>query len=552
MSKRRKQVSRREFLRLAALAAGTTAVAACAPVTTAPVPTSAPPPSGAATAVPATAVPATAAAAQPTAAPATAAPSAGGILTIGGTNAAPPQLDPHVVTFAAERLYFPGLYNGLTEYTPDMEPVAALAEKWEASDDLKTYTFHLRQGVKFHNGRELEAEDVKWSFERCLDPKLGSQLRQNVQEVEKIEVVDKYTVKMTLSAASAVLPHGAQELKIIPKEALENFNKAPVGTGPYMFEDFVPDEKLTLKRNDNYWGGKPALDKVVITQIKDATAAVTALKTGTWDVMYSAPLKDAATFKGDPNVQTLIPKFSSSNVFWELDVTSAPFDKVEARQALSYATDRKSIAEVAYFGFATPSLTNNFMAENHWAFNPNLTRYEYDLDKAKALFEKAGVKEGTELVWWTLAGQYLEWVTAGEILAQSLAQIGIKLTIQQNEIGAWVDKFYPSGKKFPNMVIPNGDSAAADPAFPLKFFASKRCECNYNDQKIDDALAQGKTTADQDKRKAAYQEIQKIVNEQIPVIIPCTWPLISANQKRVKGLWAESGGQIHYEAATIG
>lgn len=549
MAKRRKAISRREFLRLAALTASGTAIAATG-LQAAPAlaQTGTPPPTAG------TPVPSPTGGASPTpsaSATPTLVPKVGGTLTIGGTNAGPPQLDPHVVTFAAERLYFPGLYNGLTEYTPDMEPVPALAEKWEASDDLKTYTFYLRKGVKFHNGRELEAEDVKWSFERCLDPKLGSQLRQNVQEVEKIEVVDKYTVKMTLSAASAVLPHGAQELKIIPKEALETFNKNPVGTGPYMFEDFVPSEKLVLKRNDNYWGGKPALDKVVITQIPDATAAVAALTTGTWDVMYSAPLKDAATFKGDPKVQPLVPNFSSSNVFWELDVTSPPFDKVEARQALSYATDRKSIAEVAYFGFATPSVTNNFMAENHWAFNPNLTHYDYDLDKAKALFEKAGMKEGTELTWWTLAGQFPEWVTAGEILAQSLAEIGITLKIEQHDIGAWVDKFYPSGKTFPGLVIPNGDSAAADPAFPLKFFASKRCECNYNDPNLDALLAQGKTTADKEKRKAAYQEIQKIVNEQIPVIIPCTWPLISGTQKYVESIWAESGGQIHYETAWL-
>jgi peptide/nickel transport system substrate-binding protein len=169
----------------------------------------------------------------------------------------------------------------------------------------------------------------------------------------------------------------------------------------------------------------------------------------------------------------------------------------------------------ANFGYGKPSFTNNFIAEDHWAFNPNLTRYEYDLQKAKDLFAKAGVGPDTKLTWWTLAGSWPEWVTIGEILSRSLSEIGIKMDIQQNEVGAWVEPFYPSGKQYPNLVIPNGDTAALDPAYPLKFFASGRCECNYNDPKIDAALAAGKSTTDQEKRKVAYQEVQQIVNDQI-------------------------------------
>lgn len=520
-------LTRRDFLRLASLAAGSAVVARCASPTAAPE-------SGAA----------------PAATQAVSAPKVGGTLTIGAT-AGIPQLDPHVVTFANERLYFPGLYNGLTEYTEAMEPVPCLAERWEVSEDVKTYTFYLRKGVKFHNGRELEAEDIKWNFERCLDEKLGSQLRQNVQEVQDIEVVDKYTVKMHLNAPSAILPMGAQELKIIAKESLDNINKAPVGTGPYQFEDFIPDETLTLKRYDGYWGGKPYLDKVVITAIKDATAALTALKTGQWDFFRGVSVPDGASLKGDPNIVLIEPPIPSSNMFWELDVTSPPFNNRDARQALSYAVDRKAIVDGPNFGYGKPSFYNNFIAEDHWAFNPNLIRYDYNLDKAKELFAKAGMGPDTKLTWWTLAGSWPEWVTIGEILSRSLSEIGIKMDIQQNEVGAWVEVFYPSGKQFPNLVIPNGDTAALDPAYPLKFFASKRCECNYNDQRIDDALAVGKSTTDKEKRKAAYQEVQRIVNEEIPVIVPCSWVLLNAAQKHVKGTWVESGAQLHYEAAWL-
>lgn len=524
----KKQLSRRDFMRLAALSTGGLLLASCGPA--------APEGPGSSS--------------ETQAEGGAGSPKYGGTLTVGSDQALP-QLDPHIVTFANERIIYPGLWNGLTEYNEDMEPVPALAESWEASDDLKTYTFKLRQGVKFHNGRELEAEDIKWNFERVLDPELGSQIRNNVQEVETIDVVDKYTVRMNLNAASVTLPMGVQELKIIAKESLENINKEPVGTGPYKFESFIPDESATLQRFEDYWGGRPFLDKVVITAIKDSTAAITALKTGQWSLMWKVPLSDAATLKDDPNVVLVPPKVSSSNAFWELDVTSPPFDNQVARQALSYATPRQQVVDGAYFGFGTPSITNNFVPEGHWAFNPDLIRYEYDLDKAKAMFAEAGITEGTELVWWTLSGILPEFTTAGEILAQSLDEIGIKLTIQQNEVGVWVDKFYPSGKSFPGMVIPNGDTAALDPAFPLKFFASNRCECNYNDPEIDEMLALGKTTADRDKRKEAYGEIQRIVNEQVPVIIPCSWSVVSGAQKNVKGAWTESGGQIHYESAWI-
>ncbi|MCC7165271.1 MAG: hypothetical protein IT331_22425 [Anaerolineae bacterium] len=530
------EIGRRDFLRVVAITAGGGIVAACAPVAVQP---SAPP------AAQATEVPA----AAPTTAPATG-PKVGGTLTLGSGQAAQ-QLDPHVSTFAYERLYYVGLYNGLTEFNPDMELIPSLAESWEASDDLLTYTFKLRPGVKFHNGREMTAEDIKWNYERVLDPALGSQIRNNVQEIEKIEILDPLTIRFTLSSPSVTLPIGAQELRIIAPESLENINKAPIGTGPFMYEDFVPDEHLYLKRFDDYWGQKAYLDRVQLVGIKDATAAFTALTTGAWDAMWNLSTKDASQLSSSPSAVPLVPKVQSSNVFWELDTTSPPFDKVEARQALSYAVDRQSIADVAYFGFAQPYFTNNPVPPDNWAFTSGLIDYQYDLAKAKELFAKAGVTEGTELVFWTIASQFPEWVTSAEILQQSLAEIGITLKIEQNEIGTWVDKFYPSGKKYPGLIIPNGDTSLLDPAFRLKFFSVDRCECNFNDPKIDELLAQGKSTADRAKRKEAYDQIQRIVNEQVPVLIPSSWPFLNANQNFVKDIWAESGGFIHYESAWL-
>lgn len=568
MKNHRHPILLRRILYFSVLVAIFALVIACTPTpaaqpTTAPAPTSAPPTAAPPTAAPPTAAPPTVApptAAAPTAAAPTQAatsgstaiscPKTGGTLTLGATQG-PQQIDPHISTFAYDRLFYVGLYNGLTEFNQDMELVPSLAESWEHSDDLKTYTFHLRKGVKFHNGRELKADDIVWNYERVLEPKLGSQIRNNIQEVEKVEALDDYTVRMTLSSPSVTLPIGAQELRIIAKESLDNINKAPVGTGPFMYEDFVPGESLTMKRFDDYWGGKPCLDKVILASIKDSTAAVTALETGTWDAMWGVPFKDASALNEKPGLKPLLAKIPSPNIFWELDVTSPPFDKVEARQALSYATDRKAIAEVAYFGFSSPYPANNPVPPDYWAFADGQTMYDYNLEKAKELFAKAGVTEGSELIWWTPSGILPEFVTMGEILQQSLAQIGIKLTIQQNEVGTWVNKFYPSGKKYPGMIIPNGDTALLDPAFRLKFFSVGRCECNYNDPEIDKLLAEGKSTADQAKRKEAYSKIQKIVNEQVPVIIPSSWPWINGMRDHVKDIWSESGGFIHYETAWL-
>ena len=527
MSKQGNHLTRREFLRMASLAAGGVLLSSCAPGATTPAPGG-----------------------ETVATEAVTGPKIGGTMTIGAT-AGIPQLDPHIVTYANERLYFPGLYNGITEYTPSMEPAPCLAESWDVSEDALTYTWHLRKGVKFHNGRELEGEDIKWNFERCLDEELGSQLRQNIQEVETIEVVDKYTVKMYLNTPSVILPMGAQELKIIAKECLEEINTAPVGTGPYKYKDFIPDETLTLERYDDYWGGKPYLDVVIITAIKDSTAALTALKTGQWDFFRGISTPDGASLQGDPNLVIVEPPISSSNMFWELDVTSPPFDNKIARQALSYAVDRQKIVDGPNFGYGRTSVTNNFIAEDHWAFNPNLTKYTYDLAKAKEMFDQAGIGPDTKLTWWTIAGSWPEWVQIGEILVESLKEIGLNMDIQQNEVGAWVEPFYPSGKQYPGLVIPNGDTAALDPAYPLKFFASGRCECNYNDPRIDELLAIGKSTLDKEKRKEAYQEIQAIVNDQVQVIVPCSWVLLNAAQKHVEGAWVESGSQLHYESAWL-
>jgi peptide/nickel transport system substrate-binding protein len=356
-------------------------------------------------------------------------------------------------------------------------------------------------------------------------------------------------VEITLGEPNALLPAAVANVKILDMKALDTINKEPVVTGPFRVGEFVPDDHVTLVRNEAYTGEPPSLDEIRLVKAPDGTSAFTSLRSGDLDVLWSVPQANVSQLEHDQELKIVKPEIASQYVSWEVDTTSAPFDDVRARQALAYATDREAILKAAYFGQGVVSPTNTPLApENPW-FDGELQEYGYDLDKAKQLFAEAGVKEGDTLTWWGVAGQYPEWNTSGQILQASLKEIGIELKIQNNEISTWAEKFYPAGKKYPGLIVPNFQSVPPEPAFSINFLLEGRCECNWSSPEFEKEFAAAVAEPDEEARKERWARVQEIINREAPLIIPVQATVATATKQDIDGIWTEGGGQLHLEAA---
>ena len=503
------------------------------------------------TAAPTTAAPTAAPAAAPTAAPAaapTAAPAAGGTLILGGAQGVP-QLDPIILTFAYEEPLINLLWNGLTSLNQDGSIGPELAESWTHSDDLKTWTFKLRTDVKFLSGKQLTAKDVAATMTRVLDPKTPTQMRTQVSAVTKVTAQDDYTVVFQLSSADAVLDVAVSDIAIMDNDALATVNTSPNGSGPFKLAAFVPDQTVKLVRNEAYWGPRPSLDGINFVRLADPVAAVTALRSGEIHVMPDLPPGDANQLKDNPDVGVLVPDNPIQTPFYELDNTTPPFNDVRARQAMAHSVNRDAMLEAAYFGIGYAAPANLPLSIKSSGYNGDLAPYDFNLAKAKELFAAAGV---TKLTYWSVAGAFPPFRTTGEILQADLASIGITMDIQENEVSTWAEKFYPPGKSYPGLVIPNYLSfTQADPLFILNFWLTKGCECNWSNAEYDKLYQQALAEPDLSARIAIYKQMQKIFYDDVPSVQLAQSTSPAGLSKKVSGVWMQPGGRLRLEGGSI-
>lgn len=476
--------------------------------------------------------------------------SAGSSITVAASQGIP-QLNPAIRTFAWEEVLFPLLWNGLTKTAESGEIVSDLADSWESSDDLKTWTFELRDGVEFSNGKPFTADDVVATFEYYLDDETATQEANKIVAVSDVVAIDDLTVEITLSEPVATFAAGIVQVRMLDIESLDSIDVEPIGTGPYVVSAFIPDDTVTLVPNDNYFGDAPSIEEIVIVRAAESTAAVTGLRSGDIDVLWAVPPGDVAQFETDSAISLIRPDSPSQWPSWEMDTASGVFSDVRARQALAYAIDRQKILDAAYSGQGTVSATNNALSDSSPWFGGDLTDYSYDLDKAKELFAEVGITEGSTLTWWGVAGSFPEWNTSGEILQASLSEIGITLEIQNNDIGTWVEKFFPAGKSYPDLIIPNFQSTGPEPAYSLNFYLEGRCECNWSNADFQAAFAEALATGDPDERAEQWAVVQEIINQEVPLIVPLQATVVTATTSKLTGVWVEGGGQLHLESASV-
>ena len=470
-------------------------------------------------------------------------------LVVGSTQGIP-QLNPITRTFAYDETLYGVLWSALTKYNQNGTVGPDLATSWKMNDAGTQWTFALRKGAKFSDGTPIDGKAVKAVIDYVLDPKTVTQERNNVKMVTKVTASGNNVI-FDLATPNALLPVALAGIKMIKVNEVATFNVKPSSSGPFMVKEFSPNVSLTIVKNPKYYGFPSKLTEIKFVKLSDPTAAVTALRSGNIDVMYELPLGDAAPLQKDKKLQIVRAKVSTMAVTWEYDLTSAPFNNLKARQAVAYATNRASILKAAYKGFGAVSSYNTIVPDNSiWQCGTagGLTKYTFDLQKAKALFAEAGVKSFT---WWGISGALPEFDAMGQVLQADLKTIGIDMKIESNEVGVWAAKFYPAGLTYPGLLLPNYQSVPAEPGFSMNFLLSGRAESNWNSKAYDAAFTKAIGTLDSAKRKAAWCDAMKMENQELPLITPFVFSVLHAAQANVKGAWVEGGGQLHLEGVTI-
>ncbi len=458
-------------------------------------------------------------------------PKYGGTLSIGITQQVL-NLDPHIATAFSSFRVMEQIYEGLLRFDNQLQLQPALAESWTISPDGLEYTFKLRQGVKFHDVSLLTAEDVKYSFERVLNPETSSPQRSRIAVIKSIEVLSPTEVKFVLNKPFAPFLEVLPLIYIVPKDFEKKVGDPKVktlGTGPFKLAEFGPDY-IRLVRNDDYWDeGLPYLDEVIIRQIPDPSTLRSALRTGQLDLIFGfgVDVTTAGAFAGLPGFQVVsVPGLNYSLL--GIQNARPPFDDVRVRQAISLAVDRWQIAEIVYFGRAAVAGPLP-PAVSKWEPLPpsKLPNYTRDVEKARALLAEAGVSDLTFKI--MPIPTVPETIQIAQVIQAQLKDIGVTAEIESVDFATFLQRWRQSD--FDTFVSLN--SGGTDPDIHLYRHLHSKGSTNvfkFSDEVVDELLEQGRTTTDFEARKEIYRKLQIRIAEQVPFLF-LTYPEIFAVMK---------------------
>ncbi len=393
------------------------------------------------------------------------------------------------------------VYEGLVELDQSGEIQPLLASEWTVSDDRKTYTFTLQEGVTFSNGDEFTADDVKFSFDRVKTDWVSS-LKAKMDVVESVEVVSPTEVAVTLSKPSnawlfsLATPVGA----IFSEDAVDDLANTPVGTGPYAVESWTPNESLVFDTRDDYWGEAPDVEQVTLKYFADATATTNALQTGDVDAIANLQAPELlSSFESDDQF-VVTTGTSSGEVSLSMNNKAAPFDDVRVRQAVLYALDKQAILDTAWNGYG--SLVATYAAPTDPYYEDLNDAYPYDPAKAKELLQEAG-QENLDITFTVPTRPYAQAVS--EIVVSQLKDVGINATIESAEFPAvWLDEVFTKHDYQMTTVL------AVEARDILTVFNDPNYYIGYDNSKIA-PIAEEADAADED----GYVDGMKQVAEQI-------------------------------------
>jgi peptide/nickel transport system substrate-binding protein len=431
-------------------------------------------------------------------------------------------LDPPTSMLFTSEVYQQHIFDTLVGIEgDDLKPVGLLAERWETVNPT-TWRFHLRRGVKFHNGKALEAEDVRYSFQQYADAK--NRRSVYARGIQKVEVRDASTVDLITAEPQASLLFNLTRLQILPRDAREKagaqgFNQQPVGTGPYRFVEWRRDQQLVLEANPGYWRGPVAPRRLVFRPIKDATTRAAELRSGGVDIIAGPPVPQLDALDGGET--QVVPVKGGRIIIYVFNVAQPPFDKQKVREAVNLAVNREAIVKnvlggrgLVMAGPFTPA----------WlGFDPAVKPHPYDPARARQLLAEAGYPQGFETPWAISSGIFLKDTEIAEAVASQLRQVGVRVKLTPTE-RAKIQKDAQEGTFQGMTSVAWGTQFEPDPMLNWVFMRP-----HLGIPRIQELVKQGRSETDLEKRRKIYQELYRTAHDE------AMWLFVHAQDE----LWAK-------------
>ncbi|MEP3688284.1 MAG: ABC transporter substrate-binding protein [Sulfitobacter dubius] len=447
----------------------------------------------------------------------------------------PPHLDPtSAAAGAIDSVLYTNVFEGLTRFMGDGSVVPGLAASWEISEDGLTYTFKLREGVTFHDGTTMDAEDVKFTLDRINAEDSANAQKALYSAISEVTVVDPQTVEVKLSEPNGNLLFNLAwgDAVIVAPESVETIKQTPIGTGAFKFDEWRQGDKITLSRYDAYWGDAPALASATFKFISDPTAAFASVMAEDVDVFAGFPApENIPQFEADPRFQVLIGSTEGETIL-SINNKREPFDNVKVRAAVAHAIDRQAIIDGAMFGYGTPIGTH--FAPHNPAYIDLTEMSAYDPEKSKALLAEAGFPDGFETTLHLPPPSYAR--RGGEIIAAQLAQVGIKAQITNVEWAQWLETVF-KGKDFGLSIVSHTEP------MDINIYANPDYYFQYDNAKVQSLIAEFNQTADPAARSEMLAKAQQIIAEDYVngFLFQLAFPTIA--KAGVQGLWVNAPTQ---------
>jgi peptide/nickel transport system substrate-binding protein len=468
-------------------------------------------------------------------------------------SSSPSRLNPILANDSASSEISDWLFNGLFKYDKNGNPIVDLAQSYEFKDPT-TLIIKLKKNVLWHDNAKFSANDVIFTYEKIIDPKVFNSIKSNFQQVKSVKALDDYTIEVIYSQAYfkaietwmvGILPYHL--LKDEKDLMTSSFNKNPIGTGSYKLKEFKQGQDIELIANENYFEGTPKIEKILYKFLPDPNTSFLYLKQKKLDIGGLTPIQIDRQIDDDfKNKFTIIQKPSFAYSYLGFNLKNEKFKDIRIRQALSLAVNRQEMVDILFFGYG--KICNGPFLPDSFAYNENVKPIIQDINKAKALLKEAGYDEKNpftfEIV--TNTGNDTR-INAAQILQYQLEKVGVKMSIKVMEWQAFLNTVVHP-KKFEAILL--GWSLALMPdAFPLWHSSSSKLGgfnlVSYENEKVDKLIEQGSTTINRDELGNIYKEIFKIITDDLPYLFLYIPDAITVVNKDIKNVEPSFVGIMH-------
>ncbi len=448
------------------------------------------------------------------------------------------------------------IYNGLVKYDKDLKITGDLAESWDISPDNLSITFHLKKGVQWHDGTPFTADDVLFTYNITIDPKTPTPYKENFKQLKSVKVIDPLTIrveyrepyaKALITWAASILPMHLLKGEDITQSPL---SRKPVGTGPFKFKEWHSGERIVLEYNQDYFEGRPYIDRIVLRIIPDMATMFLELKAGKIDMMNLTPLQyKRQTNQPDFNkTYTKYRYLAFAYTYLGYNLLDPLFKDIRVRQAISYTINREELVTGVLFGLGR--VASGPYKPGTWPYNPDVERFDYDPAKARILFKEAGWEDrdndgaledanGKPFKFTIITNQGNDSrLKAAQIIQQRLREAGITVEIRVIEWAAFLKEFIEK-RNFQATIL--GWNILQDPDL-YNVWHSEKSEpgglnfISFKNKRVDELLEKGRRILEQEKRKGSYFEIQEILaKEQAYTFlwVPDSLPVVNSRFKNI-------------------